>query len=673
MRGIRGIDILALFGIVALGLVPASHAATDLVENDDAELKETLEEINDRFNKVEVQILKWPDELRQQLGNLKECAFMAYPENKPSGKLPLVIALHGAGGKEMSLQKQLSRSSEVKGLALAELAGKDLILLEPNSSDSWDPDTLDRMLDYVLETNENVDKSRVYVMGHSMGGSGAWAWILQSADRFAAAAPCGFGAGASPDGVERLVELPIWGMVGGDDGDNVAAIQAMADNLRAAGNVNVRHTAFSGFKHSQGNAAVFSSVELVDWMLGFSIHGNSSSADGGDWPSWRGPYGNGIAEAGQTLPTEWSETKHVQWKASVPGRGHSTPIVVGDRVFLTTAREQEGTQSVLCYSFSSGELLWEKILIEGSLPERIHKKNTHASPSVACDGERIYALFFVAGDRLHLFSLDLNGNELWRKDAGRFYPERHFGYGSSPLLAGGNVVVSSESEGEGFIAAFDCDTGKEAWRTIRMAERSSYGTPVLADINGSAQIVLNGADRVASYDPESGRELWSVPGGDLLIANTVLWKDGVVFASGGYPGAETWAIDVENRKAIWSSPVKCYEQSLLLVGDHLYGVAEGGLAHCWDIADGNMRWRERLPKGPESASPVLAGGYIFHANEEGKIFVIKPNPDKLELIAENQLGDEIFATPVICRDRILLRVAKYEGEARSETLYSIGF
>ncbi len=414
-------------------------------------------------------------------------------------------------------------------------------------------------------------------------------------------------------------------------------------------------------------------VFLIATVFAFSTFNFSHAATDGDWLSWRGPNGNGVAAEGQSLPTEFSETKQVQWKASVPGRGHSTPIVVGDRIFLTTAREQEGTQSVLCYSFSTGELLWEKILLKGKLPIKIHRKNTHASASVASDGERIYALFFVAGDRLRLFALDLNGNELWQKDTGRFYPERSFGYGTSPLLAGGNVVVAAESQGEGFIAAFDSETGKEVWRTLRTAERSSHGTPVLADINGTTQIVLYGADRVASYDPKNGSELWSFSGGDPLIANTVLWKDGVVFMSGGYPGMETWALDVAKQKSIWTYPTKCYEQSMLLVGDHLYGIAEGGVVHCWDTANGNLRWRERLTKGPESASPILAGGYIYHANENGKVFVIKPNPDKMELVAENQLGEEIFATPTICRDRILLRSAKYEGETRSETLYSIGF
>lgn len=393
----------------------------------------------------------------------------------------------------------------------------------------------------------------------------------------------------------------------------------------------------------------------------------------GNWLSWRGPSGDGVAAMGQNIPTKWSETQHLKWKAPVPGRGHSTPIVVGDRIFLTTAREEEGSQSVLCYSFSTGDLIWEKVLLEGLLPEKIHRKNTHASPSVASDGDKIFAVFFLAGDRLRLFSLDLNGNELWQLDVGRFYPEQSFGYGTTPLLAAGNVIVAAESQGEGYIAAFDASSGKEVWRTMRKAIRSSHGSPVLANFGGEDQIVLNGADRVASYDPQTGREFWSVEGGDPLIANSVVWKDGVVFASGGYPGRETWAIDVASGKSIWSSQVKCYEQSMLVVGDYLYGVAEGGLVHCWDPNSGEILWRERLPKGPECASLVLANGYILHANEEGKVFVIKPNSERLELVAENQLGEEIFASPVVCRDRILIRSASYNGEARSETLYSIGF
>jgi dienelactone hydrolase len=232
-------------------------------------LAETLATINDRFEKVQVELLEWPAELQMRLGKLKNIAFVAKPTKMPAGRIPLLISLHGAGGKEMSIADQLERSARVKGLRLAELAGKNLILLEPNSADSWDADSLNAMLDYLLKTHPEIDDKRIYVMGHSMGGSGTWDWINESPERFAAAAPAGFSPGDTAD-LNRLVKLPIWGMVGGQDGDRVTGIRKMVQALRAAGNANVKLTEFPGANHSQGNAAVFSSVELVDWMLGFS-------------------------------------------------------------------------------------------------------------------------------------------------------------------------------------------------------------------------------------------------------------------------------------------------------------------------------------------------------------------------------------------------------------------
>lgn len=232
-------------------------------------LNKTLEEINNRFEHVDVELIEWPDALQKKLGKLKKVAFLASPVKKPAGKLPLLISLHGGGGKEMSLERQLARSAKVKGLGLAELAKNDLMLLEPNTAGDWDVNSLNVMLDYVLKNYPEIDANRVYVMGHSMGGRGTWAWINESSDRFAAAAPCGFSAGETGD-AERLVNLPIWGMAGGDDGERATGIRKMVERLRAAGNKNVKHTEFPGANHAQGNAAVFSSVELVDWMLQFS-------------------------------------------------------------------------------------------------------------------------------------------------------------------------------------------------------------------------------------------------------------------------------------------------------------------------------------------------------------------------------------------------------------------
>jgi predicted peptidase len=239
----------------------------------DAALNKTLEEINGRFKNVDVELLEWPEKLQQRLGKLKQIAFLATPVKTPAGKLPLLISLHGGGQRwwNMSLQVQLARAAEVgilRGFDLAELAGKGMILLEPNTAGLWDADSLDTMLDYVLANYPKIDKDRVYVMGYSMGGRGTWAWINESADRFAAAAPCGFSAADTGD-VEKLVKLPIWAMAGGADGDRTTGVRKMVERLRAAGNVNVKHTEIEGGDHRAGGAAVFSSVELVEWMLGF--------------------------------------------------------------------------------------------------------------------------------------------------------------------------------------------------------------------------------------------------------------------------------------------------------------------------------------------------------------------------------------------------------------------
>ena len=258
-------------------------AAAQPTQDGDAKLTETLAGMNARFKNIELELLEWPGELHEKLGKMKKVAFVARPVEKIAGKLPLLISLHGGGQRwwDLSLQEQLVISApggpfekkrgfkKLRGYDLAELAGKGMILLEPNTAGLWDADSLDTMLDYVLENFPEIDKDRVYVMGYSMGGKGTWVWINESADRFAAAAPCGFTIGGSSGDVKKLAKLPIWGMAGGDDGKNTTGVRKMVERLKAAGNVNVKHTEFEGADHSAGTA-VFSSVELVEWMLGFS-------------------------------------------------------------------------------------------------------------------------------------------------------------------------------------------------------------------------------------------------------------------------------------------------------------------------------------------------------------------------------------------------------------------
>lgn len=407
----------------------------------------------------------------------------------------------------------------------------------------------------------------------------------------------------------------------------------------------------------------------VLWMgMTSLVAGNSA-----DWLGWRGPYGNGHAVAGQTLPTEFTTSKNVVWSAPVPGRGHSSPIVSGDRLFLTTAREDTGSQSAIAYSTVTGKLLWETVLVENALPEGIHGNNTHASPTSISDGERVFALFYTSDKSLRLFALSMDGEVLWKATVGVFESEYTFGYGSTPVIVDDTIVVSNDSIGTGYLVAYDTASGKEVWRTSRASEKSSFGTIALGEVAGRRQLLTSGhGQRVAGFDPETGRELWSVPGGPPVTASTVVWDDRFVYASGGFPGRETWATDVVSGEVAWSDPTKCYEQSMILVDGSLYGVSEGGLMYCWNAVDGEIRWRERLPKSPESASLVYAGGYLYHANEEGEVFAIKPSEEGLEVVGESQLGDEIFASPAVVHNRLYFRVASYDGEERSETLYAIG-
>jgi len=251
-----------------------SAGASEPTQAGDAKLAETLADMNARFKNVEVELLEWPDELHTNLGKMTKLALMTRPVEKSDGKLPLLINLHGGGPRwfNNSFQQQLVIATELgmkRGFDLAELAGKELIVLDPNTAERWDANALDTMLDYVLETFPEIDTNRVYVMGYSAGGGATWRWINQSADRFAAAAPCGFTGGSAQDDARKLAKLPIWAMAGGDDGKNPAGVRNMVERLKVAGNVNVKHTEFEGADHRAGGRAVFRTVELVDWMLGF--------------------------------------------------------------------------------------------------------------------------------------------------------------------------------------------------------------------------------------------------------------------------------------------------------------------------------------------------------------------------------------------------------------------
>lgn len=386
-----------------------------------------------------------------------------------------------------------------------------------------------------------------------------------------------------------------------------------------------------------------------------------------DWPWWRGPNSNGVANC-DSAPLTWSETQNVLWKTPVPGRGHSSPTVVGDRIYLTTADEQANIQSVLAYDKSTGKQLWKTDVHRGGFDDKAHRENSRASGCVACDGKRLFVAFLNHG-AVWVTALDLDGNQLWQTNAGHF--DSHWGYGASPILYKSLVIISADHEGGGYLAAVHRKTGDIVWRTSRPAYQS-YSSAVVGQVDGEDQLMISGCDEVCSYDPSTGKELWCVKGTTEVTCATMVWSDDLAFASGGFPGSETLAVKGDGSgKVVWRNKVKIYVPSMLVHKGFLYAVNDGR-AYCWNAQTGKTMWQHRLGSEISRASPVLVGDHIYYLNVKGTMYVFKANPEKFELVAENQLGDETYATPVVCDGCLYLRVADNDGDSRRETLYCIG-
>ncbi len=393
---------------------------------------------------------------------------------------------------------------------------------------------------------------------------------------------------------------------------------------------------------------------------------NAGASKDADWPWWRGPNGDGRS-TDRTIPTKWTTTQNVVWKTAVPGRGHSSPITSGDRVFLTTADEDAQRQLILAFDRATGRELWSTLAHEGGFLTK-HGKNSHASATPACDGQRVFAAF-INRDALHVTATDRDGKIAWQTEAGTFGSEH--GYGSSPVLHKSLVIVLGDNLKGSFIAALDGGTGKIVWRTDRLTtgRHGSYATPIVAKVAGRQQLLVSGMSGVASYDPDTGKLNWSCNGPAEVTACTIAFNDRLVFASGGYPEKELLAIrgdgsdDVTGSHIVWrNNKAVTYVPSPLFHDGLLYVVRDDAVASCLDAATGELVWQGRLD-GNFSSSPVMAGEFIFVTNEAGKTFVLKAGR-RFDIVAQNDLGDGGFASPAISGGQIFIRTG--------HNLYCIG-
>ena len=429
-------------------------------------------------------------------------------------------------------------------------------------------------------------------------------------------------------------------------------------------------------------------------LLVLSVFAEPALADpstDGYWPGWRGASGQGVSEETR-LPLAWSAETNVRWKADIAGRGYSSPVVWGKRIFLTTdiegdvvpgaravkhldegkefdhpdgvGADRKHTFKVVALDGDSGKLLWERVAWEGTPYDTRHKRGAYAAPTPVTDGERVIASFGGEG----LYAYDFAGKPLWKVELGGI-ATMGVGYGISPLLYRGLVIVQcDEDNGEkSFLAAYDKKTGKPAWRVARKVQ-VSWATPILVKSSvGRDELITAGNEHVIAYDPADGRELWRMKGlASNAVPSPVAGKDVVVLTS-GYPTKVAVAVrpggsgDVtDSASVLWKyAKGTAYVPSPILYGDYVYLVTDRGLLSCLDARTGEVKYEGARPPSGTSfmASPVAYDGKLLLVNMDGDAIVIKAGPS-FEVLSSNAMGQPMAASPAIAKGRLYIRGEK---------------
>ena len=377
----------------------------------------------------------------------------------------------------------------------------------------------------------------------------------------------------------------------------------------------------------------------------------ASAAWAGDWPQFRGPGGRGISDE-KGLPLNWTKDQGVRWKLELPGRGLSSPVVSGGRLFLTACGgPTQERLHVLCFDAADGKKLWEReFRATGST--QCNGKTSMAAPTPATDGRRLFALF-ATGD---LAALDRDGNLLWTRSLCGDYPTvgNNVGMAASPVLHGETLLVAMENVGDSFVAGIDARTGANRWKHAR-APKINWTTPLVTERSGRAEVLFQSPGELTAHDPESGALRWKVETGLASIPSPAA-GEGLIFAPGG-PSVALRPADGAPARVWDSTQLQSATASPTFHGGRLYTVNSTGIVACADPKDGAILWRARTP-GPHSASPVFAEGRLYLVNEKGVTSVLSLEEEG-KVLAENPLDDVIFASPAVSGGAIYLRSDRF--------------
>jgi outer membrane protein assembly factor BamB len=408
---------------------------------------------------------------------------------------------------------------------------------------------------------------------------------------------------------------------------------------------------------------------VIAFVLGVVV---SCSTYAGDWPGWRGPTGYGISTE-KNLPVEWNREKNVKWRVPLPDRGNSTPIVLGDRVFVTQAIEKEGWRGLMCFDRKDGKEVW-KTGVTYTEKEPTHGTNPYCSASPATDGERVYASYGSAG----LYCYDLDGKDLWHRDLG---PQIHiWGNAASPVIYGDLCILNVGPGERTFLIAMNKKTGEPVWQHDEPGGKSgvagntewigSWSTPIVIRVKGRDELVMSFPNRVAAFDPKTGKELWTCSGLNPLVYTSPIWSGpgddgaGVIVAMGGY-GGSALAVkpggsgDVTATHRLWQVPRnKQRIGSGVIVGKHIYIHDDPGVTECIELETGKVV-RERRITGPGRdqsswSSMVHSEDKLYVVNKGGDTFVTRADPE-FEVLNTNPLGEPTLASLAVSNGDIFVR------------------
>lgn len=423
---------------------------------------------------------------------------------------------------------------------------------------------------------------------------------------------------------------------------------------------------------------------LTTLTLIFIYHVIPAQNDTGNWPQWRGPLGTGAAVKGNP-PTVFSETQNLKWKTEIPGKGHATPIVWGDKIIVLTAvptnekavadpktlsegeRQMSGTSTDLIHDFkvilvdlNTGKIQWETTVARELPQENTHNLGSWASNSPCTDGEYIYAYFGSRG----VFCLDFNGKIIWQKDYGQMKKHMSFGEGESPYLYKDKLFIQWDHEGESFVVALNKKTGEEVWKQIR-DEKTSWPTPLVVEVNGQPQLITVATNQVRSYNANTGEIVWTTTGMTRNCIPNPVYADGILYVMSGFRGSALQAIDIAKAKGditgtpaiLWTyNQDTPYTPNPVLMDGKLYFLrVNNGFLTCIDAKTGKMLYSKEKLEGISDlySSPTGGAGKIYIASEN--ICLVIKAGEKYELLSSNKLDDDFHASPVIVGKKLILR------------------